>query len=188
MGCKELINSLRAAGDEKLKALRCEAEQEAERVRAEAARRVEALREEHGRKHAAAAARHADVILSEAHAAVRAIALSAERTLADRLYGAAQASLRSLRNTGYRDVFIGFCRELPRFTWKSVRVHPDDVALAREQFQDAEVHADPGIIGGMVAASEGDRVMVVNTFEKRLECLWEEMLPEIMQEAAGKGP
>ena len=188
MGCKELICSLRVAGDEKLKALRAEAEQEEKRVRAEAARRIDALRDEHARKHAAEAARHAEALMAEANASVRAVGLRAERALADRLYDAARLSLHTLRNEGYRDVFAGFARELPQFTWKTVRVNPGDVSLAREQFPDAEVQADPAIIGGMVVVSEGDRVRVVNTFEKRLECLWDEMLPDIMREVAGLGP
>jgi flagellar biosynthesis/type III secretory pathway protein FliH len=42
----------------------------------------------------------------------------------------------------------------PTFTWKTVRVNPEDVALAREQFPGAEVLADPGVIGGLEAASD----------------------------------
>jgi len=187
MGCKELIGSLRAAGDEKLKAIRVEAEQEAERIRAEAARRTAALQEEHARRHAAEAARQSEALMAEANRTVRAIGLRAERALAERLYSAARASLPTLRNVGYRDVFMGFARELPRFTWKTVRVNPEDVKLAREQFPEAEVIAEPDIIGGLEAASEGDRVRVVNTFEKRLERMWEELLPDIMKKAAGQG-
>jgi V/A-type H+-transporting ATPase subunit E len=187
MGCKELIGSLRAAGDEKLKAIRAEAEQEAERVRADAARRIEALQEERARKHAAEAAKQSEALMAEANRTVRAIGLRAERALAERLYSAARASLPTLRNVGYRDVFTGFARELPQFTWKTVRVNPGDVALAREQFPEAEVLAEPGIIGGLEAASDGNRVQVVNTFEKRLERIWEEMLPDIMKEVTGQG-
>ena len=188
MGCKELIGSLKLAGEDKLKSLRAEAEQEAGQVRAEAARRIEALQEEHARKHAAEAARHADALMAEAHAAMRAVGLRAERALAERLYDAARASLHTLRNEGYQGVFTGFSRELPQFTWKTVRVNPGDVALARELFPDAEIQPDPAIIGGMMAVSEGDRVRVVNTFEKRLDSIWEEILPEIMKEVAGFGP
>ena len=187
MGCKELIGSLRATGDEKIKAMHIEAEQEEERIRADAARRIGALQEEYARKHAAEAAKQAEAFMAEANRTVRAIGLRAERALAERLFSAARASLQTLRNAGYRDVFTGFTRELPQFTWKTVRVNPGDVALAREQFPGAEVLADPGIIGGLEAASEDDRVKVVNTFEKRLERTWEEMLPDIMKEVTGQG-
>jgi len=186
MGCKELIGSLRAAGDEKLKAILVEAEQEAERIRADTARRIETLQEQHAMKHAAEAAKLSESLMAEANRTVRAIGLRTERDLAERLYAAARASLHTLRNAGYRDVFTGFARELPRFTWKTVRVNPGDVALAREQFPGADVLAEPGIIGGLEAESEGDHVRVVNTFEKRLERMWEEMLPDIMKEVPGQ--
>jgi vacuolar-type H+-ATPase subunit E/Vma4 len=187
MGCKELIGSLRAAGDEKLKAIRTEAEQEAVRIRTDAARRIEALQEERTRKHAAEAAKQSEALMAEANRTVRAIGLRAERALAERLYGVALASLPTLRNVGYRDVFTGFARELPQFTWKTVRVNPKDVTLAHEQFPEAEVLAEPSIIGGLEATSDGDRVRVVNTFEKRLERMWEEILPDIMKEMTGQG-
>ena len=187
MGCKELIGSLRAAGDEKLKALHVESEQEEQQIRAEAAHRIEALKEEYARKHAAEAAKQAEALMAEANRTVRAIGLRAERALAERLFSVARASLQTLRNAGYRDVFTRFAQELPQFTWKTVRVNPEDVALAREQFPGAEILADPDIIGGLEAASEGNRVKVINTFAKRLERTWEEMLPDIMKEVSGKG-
>lgn len=187
MGCKELIGSLRTAGDERLRTLRADAEQEADRVRAEASRRIDALHEEHARRHAVQAALATEALLAEANAAVRTIRIRAERDLADRLYGVARASLPHLRNAGYRDVFAGFARELPKLAWRTVQVNPADVELAREVFPDADVRPDPAIIGGMVAAAENDRMQVVNTFEKRLACLWEEMLPDIMKELA-EGP
>jgi vacuolar-type H+-ATPase subunit E/Vma4 len=187
MGCKELIGSLHAAGDEKIKAMHFESEQEEQRIRLDAARRIEALQEDYARKHAAEVAKQAEALMAEANRSVRAIGLRAERTLAERLFSAARASLPTLRNAGYRDVFAGFARELPQFTWKTVRVNPGDVALAREQFPGAEILADPGITGGLEAASEDDRVKVINTFEKRLERMWEEMLPDIMKEVTKQG-
>lgn len=188
MGCRELIESLRVAGDEKIKAIRQEAEQEAGRIRAEAAHRIEALQDEHARRHNAEAAKEAEQLQAEANSAIRRIGLRAERALAERLYASAQGSLHTLRNVGYRDVFQGFARELPPFTWKTVRVNPGDAALAREVFPGAEIQTVPEIIGGFEAVSEGERVRVVNTFEKRLERMWEEMLPDIMKEATGQKP
>ena len=188
MGCKELIGSLKAAGQEKLTALRAEAEQEAAKVRAEASRRIGALREQHARNHAAEASRMADALHAEANASVRAVSLRAERALAERLYGIARASLPALRNEGYPDVFAGFARELPRFDWRTVRVNPLDVAMARERFPGTEVREDPAITGGLEAETEGGRVLVVNTYEKRLERLWEEMLPDIMRDIMGGAP
>jgi len=188
MGCKELIESLRAGGDERIKALRAEAEQEADRVRAEAARRIAEVQADHAAKRAAAAAAHTERFLAEANGTVRQKRLLAERALADRLYGLARSSLLTLRNVGYRDMFASFSQELPRFDWKTIRVNPADGALAREKFPDAEILFDKAITGGLEAISEGGQVKVVNTFEKRLESMWDEMLPEIMKEVMERCP
>lgn len=182
MGCKELIESLRAAGDERIKAMRVEAEREAERARAEARRKIAEVRADHAARRTAAAAAHAEQCLAEANGTVRQNRLLSERALADRLYGLARSSLPTLRNVGYRDLFTLFARELPRFTWKTIRVNPADEALARDQFPDAEILFDEAVTGGLEALSAAGEVKVVNTFEKRLERMWEEMLPEIMKE------
>jgi V/A-type H+-transporting ATPase subunit E len=188
MGCKELIESLRAAGDERIKTIRAEAEQEAERVRADAARRIAEVQAGHARMRSSAAAAHAERYLAEANGTVRQQRLLAERALADRLYGLAGTSLSTLRNVGYRDMFGSFVLELPRFTWKTIRVNPADGALAREHFPGAEILFDKAITGGLEAISDEGQVKVVNTFEKRLERMWEEMLPEIMKEVMEQCP
>jgi len=122
--------------------------------------------------------------MAEANAAVRKAHLTSDRVLADRLYRLARTALPSLRNVGYHDVFGAFIQELPRFTWKTVRVNPDDVVLAREAFPGADIDGEPSITGGLEAATEGGQFRVVNTFEKRLDRVWEEMLPDIMRELA----
>jgi len=182
MGCKELIESLRTAGDERVNAMRLEAELEAERIRAEAGRRIAEVRADHEQRRSAAAAAHAEQYLAEAKGIVRQKRLLAERALADRLYGLARSALYSLRNVGYSEMFASFAQELPRFTWKTIRVNPADGALARKHFPAAEIVFDKAITGGLEAVSDGEQVKVVNTFEKRLERMWEEMLPEIMKD------
>ena len=56
------------------------------------------------------------------------------------------------------------------------------------KFPDAEILFDKAITGGLEAISDGGEVRVVNTFEKRLERMWEEMLPEIMKEVMEQCP
>lgn len=182
MGCKELIESLRRAGDERVRMARAGSEREAERIKADAAGRIAKAREANERKHAAEAERSVAAALAEANAESRRIRIRAERALADRLLATARTALPLLRNVGYRDVFRGFVREMPRAVWKKVRVNAEDIALARELFPGAEVIADGSITGGFVALSEGDAVRVVNTFEKRLERLWDDMLPDLVRE------
>jgi vacuolar-type H+-ATPase subunit E/Vma4 len=184
MGCKELIESLRAAGNGKIRTLRAEAEQDAARVRAGAEARIEALRADRGRERSAAADEHTGRVLAESGAEARRMRLLSERALAERLYTLARGALPALRNVGYADVFASYVRELPAFSWRTVRVNPEDVALARKHFPGAEVVADPGITGGFVAMSAGDEAQVVNTLEQRLAALWDEMLPDMMKDAA----
>src|SRR5512139_307260 len=121
MGCRELIESLRVAGDGKVRTLRTESEQEAGRIRAEAERRIADIRGAREREHAAEAAKHAAAVLGAAEAEAKADRIRTERMLADRLARLARGSLPTLRNAGYDDVFASFVRELPRFTWTSVR-------------------------------------------------------------------
>lgn len=182
MGCQELIQSLREGCEERIRAARAEAEQEVRRVREDAARRRDAVRAAQERKRSAEAARHAETIMAEANAAVRRLRIAAERTLAGRLQAAALAALPALRNEGYRDVFLSFVRELPRFSWKTVKVNPADVELARGQFNGAAVTADQNISGGLDVATEDAQVRAVNTFEKRLERIWEELLPDLIRD------
>jgi V/A-type H+-transporting ATPase subunit E len=182
MGCKELIDSLRASGNDKIRALRADAEQEAERLRADAAKRIEEVRQRHERERQAEAAKLTEALLAQAQAEARRIRIRSERALAERLAALARSSLPALRNVGYDDVFASFVRELPQLPWKTVQVNPRDAALAKAHFPDAEVGPDEGVAGGMIAVSEADRLRVVNTFEKRLERKWEDMLPEIMRE------
>jgi len=185
MGCRELIEALRAAGEEKVRSQRAAAEQDAARMRAEADARIDRLRRSRDQEHAAAAAQQAEALLAEAAADARRERIRSERALADRLAGIARAALPSLRNVGYADVFASFVQELPRLEWRTVKVNPADVTLARSHFPGAEVLPDEGISGGLIAQTEGRRIQVVNTFETRLEHLWEDLLPEIMQEVQG---
>lgn len=183
MGCRELIESLRAAGDEKVLALRAAAEQEAAQTRSDAELRINELRRSRDREQQAEAMRQADALLAAARAESRRIVLQAEQALAERLAAAARALLPSLRTAAYAGMFEDFAQELPKLGWKTVRVNPADVELARSYFAGAEVEPDESISGGLAVQTEGARVQVVNTFETRLARKWEDMLPEIMAEA-----
>lgn len=180
MGCRELIESLKAAGDARVRTLRSEAEQEAERIRGEARTRVAAIREARGREHAAEAAKQAAAVLAAAEAGAKADRIRSERALVGRLQRLAREALPTLRNVGYDGVFAAFIRELPRFSWARVRVNPADLPLARSHFPGAEVVPDEAISGGLAVSTADGQVEVLNTFEKRLERVWEDLLPDIM--------
>lgn|SRR5574341_14409 len=182
MGCKELIESLRQARDEKVIAIWDEAEREADRIKAEALLKAEQVRADFERRRAAAAGEKAARALSDASSAARTHRLNAEKELSDRLFSLAAASLAVLRRPDERSMFAALAAELPPFSWKTVRVNPGDAALAKELFPGAEIVPENTITGGMDVMTGAGKVRVVNTLEKRLERAWPEVLPEMIRD------
>lgn len=183
MGCKELIASLKEAASVRVNAVWSEASAEADAARAACAQKVGQAKEEAGRIMTARLA----LIRSQAHLETRSkergLRLAADRKLADLLYSIATSRLRMLRAHGYDAVFQAMVQELPRFPWASVKVHPEDVGLARTFFPQAKITTVETISGGLEVTSDDGLVTVVNTCEKRLERAWESMLPELIKEA-----
>jgi vacuolar-type H+-ATPase subunit E/Vma4 len=187
MSCKELISSLKKAADERVLLMRQEAEREAGTAKADVARRLEQRRDEAKRREAAALRDANAQALSAANNRAREIRLVAEKELSSRLEAAAASSLPALRNAGYENAFGKMARELPTLAWHAVRVNPGDVALAEKYFPGAEIAPDPNITGGMDASTKDGSIRVVNTFEKRLERAWSDMLPLLIRDVYGKG-
>lgn len=182
MGCKELIESLRKAADEKALAIWDEVESEAAAVRAGVEQRLAPLRGDLEHRKAAAAAAALARALSEAQNAARHSRLGSEREVAGRVFEHARTALAGLRKSGYAGVFRSLADELPRLPWTTVRVNPADTDLARERFPDAAIEPDETVTGGMAASTAGGAMRVDNTFEKRLERVWTGLLPRIMEE------
>jgi len=183
MGCKELIESLRAAASERANAVWSEASADADSARAVCAQKIDQAKEDAGRIMAARVALIRSQALLESRKKERGLRLVADRKLADLLYSLAAARLRMVRDQGYDAVFLALVQELPKFTWARVNVHPDDVERARTFFPKAKIAAAEGISGGLEVTSDDGLVTVVNTCEKRLERAWENMLPEMIREA-----
>jgi vacuolar-type H+-ATPase subunit E/Vma4 len=182
MGCKELIESLRRAADERIQSVGQEAESEAEKIRSEVSQKIAGIRERYAGIHSSEVRDKTLQILSGANNRARLVRLDTEKALAGRLFSLALSLLHELRKEEYRTVFMALARELPPLPWKTVRVNPGDVDLARECFLGAEIVPDGKITGGMDAATESEKVRVNNTFEKRLGRAWEEMLPGIIRD------
>lgn len=183
MGSRELIEALKAAGEQRIEAVRAEALRAEEDARAAAEEKLGMLRSSYAAREEERRAAQVASARAEAEAEARKILLEAEQELADRLYRIGRAGLESLRKTGYVEAFTAFAAELPRLTWTLVRVNPRDADLARERFPGAQIVADESITGGFTAETAESRIVVTNTFEKRLERVWEELLPGIMREA-----
>jgi vacuolar-type H+-ATPase subunit E/Vma4 len=183
MGHQELITSLQKEAGDKISLIRDEAERAIQKIKTELSDRIRQLKEEYRKKEAAEISEHEENIRSEAAQSMRGIRLSSEKRLSDRLLPLARSCLHTLRDKHYRSIFASLVKELPRGTWSEISVNPEDTALAREHFPDSQVHGNSGITGGFVAVLEKGNVCVTNTFEKRLERAWEDVLPLIMRDA-----
>lgn len=180
MGYRELIDSLRRGGEEKVQAIRQATEAEAARIEAEHAARIEALRDAYARRQQAAMAAQARDLLAEAEREGGMVRLEAENVLAGRLYLVARALLAELREQEGAGLFAALAAELLPCQWETVRVNPADAELAKVRFPQARIESDDGITGGLEVAAEGGRVRIDNTLEKRLERGWPELLPRLM--------
>ena len=182
MGYRELIGALHEEGEEKIRAIRRDAEREAGEIREEASRKIAQLKEAYEGTLAAMLNEQTKDILLDAEREARAALLSSEKSLSERLYALSLQTLPVLREEAYADVFDALAEELPGRDWHRIRVAPEDREAARRRFPAGEIVPDDSIIGGFDAADKDGRVRVVNTFEVRLAHLWEELLPELIQD------
>lgn len=182
MGYRELIDALRKEGEEKIRDIWQAAEGEAKRVREEAFKRIEKMKEEYNDLYSSTVRRQTENIILEAVKRERRIKASIEKELSDRLYNIALKSLYLLRDKRYGDVFDALFQELPKKSWKTVRVNLEDEEFARRYFPDSEIILDSRITGGLEVTGMDGMIRIVNTFEKRLERVWMEIVPEIIKE------
>lgn len=183
MSCKELIHSLRTAADERVRLLWQEAEKKAADLRAETARKLVQLRNDLEKSRIASVHEQSSAAVAEAQNKARLLRLSAEQELSRRLYQIAAGSLPALRGSNYEQIFTHMAEELPALDWKSVTVNPADAALARARFPRAAIIPDGNISGGLDVSTADGSIRIINTFEKRLERAWREMLPGLLKDA-----
>ena len=182
MSSRELIESLRAASKEKIRLIQQEAEQEAKALQTAKEEKLEGLRKRYADRLASAEGEESLLAVADAGNRARALRLDAEKVLSDRLVSIARSSLHLLRDSNYPAVFEKLVRELPSFAWKLVRVNPADVSMARKYFPDAEIVPVEIISGGVDATLADGTIRIINTFEKRLERAWVEMLPLLVKD------
>ncbi len=185
MGCKELIEALRREGDEKAQAIWQEAGAEAGKIRADANERINRMQEEYSLMQASTIKDQIEPILSDAKQKADAIRLAAEKDMSVHLYHLAVSILNNLRDEGYPDVFCPLVKELPFCKWEIVKVNPQDEKIAREYFPDSEIITDSSIAGGLEVQAKAGKIRISNTFEKRLERAWMEILPGLMRDIYG---
>lgn len=180
MGYRELIESLRKDGENRVHLLWNEVKAQAEKTRSEVSGMTKQIREEHRKRQAQVVKEQEEGIISEADHKARMIRLSAEKVLSVRLFPLALSCLHELRR--HTDVFDSLAGELPDIQWKEVRVNPEDIKIAQGFFSDSKIIPDDNITGGLEVITEDKKMRIINTFEKRLEMAWEDMLPWLVKD------
>jgi vacuolar-type H+-ATPase subunit E/Vma4 len=194
MGSKELIESLRAEAARRAETLLREATADAEKITEASKEKVRARRLEYERMLADCSDKESECLLREARGKADEAALRAWDALSGTLYRIARSMLPALRDRDYEEKsFQALSAELPPFKWEAIRVNPLDCELCARLFPGAAVVADASISGGIEAEALGGKIRAVNTFEKRFERLWTELMPLIVKDISreienGKNP
>lgn len=182
MNGQELIASIWQESEKKIRAMIRETDEEETRIEQDVMQALGRIRDE-GRQHCSSASeKRTEEILGEAEKRARMMKIEANMLLAERLYRISCSSLRSLREQGYQEIFRNMSEELPLLPWKSVRVNPEDSGIAKEYFPGAEIIIDELITGGMDVTTIDGNIRVINTFEKRLDRAWEDIIPDLLKE------
>jgi V/A-type H+-transporting ATPase subunit E len=182
MGHGELIESLYKECANKIQHLWKEIEIEAEKIRAEKSGRLDQMRAEYSVTLRKEVKSQEEKVLAKAGIEVRKIKLLAERALSDRLYPLALSLLHKLKNERYNIEFESLVKELPAVQWEEVRINPEDGKIAKAHFVDSRITPDNSITGGIEVRRKEGRIRINNTFEKRLERAWEDLLPLLIKD------
>ena len=180
MGLDELLGSLKKNKQKQIDAIWQEAKNEAESIRNQVAEAIAAITKKHAEQLSSACQKSRRAIFSEAEVTTRKKKLLAYQALEEALRYAAIKQLPTLRGKNYDKVFAELVAELPERTWEEIRVNPGDLDLAADFFAADIIQPDPAVSGGLSAMTDEGRIIVENTFEKRLERIWHRILPAIM--------
>jgi vacuolar-type H+-ATPase subunit E/Vma4 len=182
LGLDELIKSLKKNEQKQIDDIWHGAESEAETLRSQIADAIADLTKIHADQLASACQKSMRVIFSETEIKTRQKKLFAYQALDQALRNAALKQFPALRKQNYEQVFASLAAELPERHWEKIFVNPGDQDLAAKIFPATSIYPDPSISGGLVAVTAHDRIIVDNTFNKRLERKWHHILPQIIAE------
>jgi vacuolar-type H+-ATPase subunit E/Vma4 len=180
LGLQELLNSLRVNEQKQIDSIWQEAKNEAEKLRKQVDEATADITKNHTDQLASACQKSMRSIFSETEISVRTKKLFAYQALEQTLRRAATAQLPALKDENYEDVFARLVAEIPERKWERIIVNPADLDLAANFFTANIIHTDPAISGGLIVTSAEGKIIVDNTFERRLERKWHHILPEII--------
>ena len=182
MGVSELKIALRQDGEARARALWQQSEAAVEKRRKEIAAEIEHLHDETELSLQAEEARLRNHLLFEARARATACRLQAETEMELRLLKMAGRLLGEMIGNSRKRIWQALCHELPEYPWTNLKVHPEDLALAREAFPEAAIECDAAIGGGLVATDAQGSIRIDNTLSCRRSRAWPELLPNLMKD------
>lgn len=186
MGRRELLEALQREGQETMTAITARGAAEEERLRSAAEERREELLREHEQQRELLCSERKRTIMAGASREASLIRLRAEHLLSLRLHERARSCLRQLHGDARERIFSALAAELPPLPWHTIRVAPDDTALASAQFPEATIIPDETVPGGLKALTTDGSLTVDNTLETRLERIWPDLLPDLVSELRGR--
>ena len=180
MGLDELLGSLKKNRQKQIDAIWQEANSEAESLWKQVDEAIADITKNHAEQLASACQRSMRSIFSETEIKTRKKKLFAYQAMEQALRNVAYRQLPALRGKDYDAIFAQLVSELPERDWEKVIVNPADLDLAKAFFSADIIVSDPAVSGGLVAITEEGKITVDNSFEKRLERKWHQILPAII--------
>jgi V/A-type H+-transporting ATPase subunit E len=182
MGEKELRTALQHEGEAHARGFWEQAEAVVEGRRKEIETELEHLHDETRRSLQAEEAALRNNLLFEAQARATEVKLYAEAAMELRLLEIADRVLGEMIGGSRQGLWQALYRELPEFQWTSVKVHPEDLELARRAFPSAAIDIDEAIAGGLIVTNAEGTIRVDNSLSCRLMRAWPDLLPDLIKD------
>ena len=182
MGEKELKTALQHEGEAHARGFWEQAEAVVEGRRKEIETELEHLCDETGRSLQAEETALRNNLLFEARTRAMGDKLHAEAAMELRLLESADRVLGEMIEDSRQELWQALSRELPEYQWMSVKVHPDDLELARRAFPSVAIDIDEVICGGLIATNAEGTIRVDNSLSCRLMRAWPDLLPDLMKD------
>lgn len=174
---RELIEVLRAKGEQRARALWKEGEEEARRLRQEMETRLQNARKGIARDLERFEDKEIAERLHQNREKSRRIVLDAERRLAERCYKLASEMLEHLGEEDRAGMLRQLAEEIPEAAWETITVNAQDGETAGQLFPKLEIETDSSISAGFCLATADRQITVNNTLETRLQRSWSFLLP-----------
>jgi vacuolar-type H+-ATPase subunit E/Vma4 len=192
MGREQLLEAMEREAQTALEELRHRMAAEEDELRRAADDRLTELQGAAEGELSARVSRERERPLTAATASARRVRLEAQVRLSERLRHLARGLLPELSDWACPAGLEQCARELPSCQWEEVTVAPRDAETARRLFPGSRVLLEPSCAGGFMVSTRGGRIRVDNRLEKRLERLWDDLLPglwrELLPEEKGAAP